>query len=442
MSSSKHQPRQRKRRTFHPPPLFWENLTKLWLTKSALREADRRYHLLSLDQSISSSRSYTFAPDYLRNCSATCLQEIRKLSHRGGPDLSDIRNYPAPVHFSQHSMDPTNSSSRGPTPKTGNTTVYDPHFESHMANHGIFLPDARYSDGTKVGEPENMADIQRQLQARRPSLALSEGSLRKEYTKFRELNAWTSDEQLVIQKILPILNGPQQSSFHDGGNHPFTNLAPLTDGTLANAKPDMYHGAPPCQLHPRVQEQLNDQIIPTRQTSRPITPNFFVEAKGHCGSPYVLKRQALYDSALGARAMHSLQQYGHAQEGRHSSNSISIGSNSINRPQDDNCSDPAPAPGPAHDSTHDNHAYSIASTFHDGTLGIYATHPTRTPSNINPGADRQTDYVMTQIGHYSLIGSPESYQQGLSAYRNSQDLAKEYRDEFIRQANERHEAGR
>ena len=332
-------------------------------------------------------------------------------------------------------MDPTNSSSRGPTPKTGNTTVYDRHFESHMANHGIFLPDARYSDGTKVGEPENIADIQRQLQARRPSLALSEGSLRKEYTEFRELNNWTSDEQLVVQKILPILNGPQQSSFHDGGNHPFTNLAPLTNGTLANAKPDMYHGAPPCQLHPRVREQLNDQIIPTRQTSRPITPNFFVEAKGHCGSPYVLERQALYDSALGARAMYSLQQYGHTQEGHRRRRRR----RSSNRPQnDDNCSNPAPAPGP----THDNRAYTIASTFQKGTLGIYATHPRRTPSHINPGADRRTDYVMTQIGHYSLIGSPESYQQGLSAYRNSRDLAKEYRDEFIRQANERHEAGR
>ncbi|KAI9035600.1 uncharacterized protein KD926_003204 [Aspergillus affinis] len=312
-------------------------------------------------------------------------------------------------------MDPTDSSSRGLTPKTGNTTVYDLHFESHLTDHGIFLPNSTYPDETDVCEPENIAEIQRCLRAHRP----------------------TPDEQLVIKKILPIFDGPQQASFHDGGNHLFTNLAPLTNGTLANAKPDIYHGAPPYQLHPRVREQLSDQIIPTRQGNRPIMPNFFVEAKGHCGSPSVLQRQALYDSALGARAIHSLQQYGHAQEEYRSS------SNSSNRPQDnDDCSDPAPASSPTHDSTHDNHAYAIASTFQKGTLGIYVTHPTRIPSNINPGADRQTDYAMTQVGYYSLIGSPESYQQGVSAYRNSRDLAKEYRDEFIRQANERHEAGR
>ncbi|KAI9036253.1 uncharacterized protein KD926_002162 [Aspergillus affinis] len=334
-------------------------------------------------------------------------------------------------------MDPTDSSSKCPIPKTGNTTAYDPHFESHLKDYGIFLPDSTYPDGTEVCEPENIAEIQRRLRARRPSLALSEDSLRKEYKEFKRLNNRTSDERLVIKKILPILDGSQQSSFHDGGNHPFTNLAPLTNGTLANAKPDIYHGALHHQLHSRVREQLSDQIIPTRQTNRPITPNFFVETKGHYGSLPVMERQALYNSALGARAIHSLQQYRRAQEKCRSN------SNSSNRPQDnDNCSDPAPVPGPAHDSTHDNHAYSIVSTFQKGTLGIYATHPTRTPSNIDPGANRQTDYVMTQVGHYSLIGSPESYQQGLNAYRNSRDLAKEYRDEFIRQANERHEAGR
>ncbi|KAI9041900.1 uncharacterized protein KD926_006446 [Aspergillus affinis] len=218
--------------------------------------------------------------------------------------------------------------------------------------------------GTDVCKPENIAEIQRRLRAPRPSLALSEDSLRQEYKEFQRLNDRTPDEQLVIKKILLILEGPQQASFHDSSNYPFTNLAPLTNGTLANAKPDIYYGAPPHQLHPRVREQLSDQVIPTRQGNSPITPNFFVETKG------------------------------------------------------------------------DNHAYAIASTFQDGRQDIYATHPTRTPSNIDPGADRQTDYLMTQVGYYALTGSPEAYQQDVSAYRNSRDLAKEYRDEFIRQAND------
>ncbi|KAL4967798.1 uncharacterized protein BDV14DRAFT_168448, partial [Aspergillus stella-maris] len=83
---------------------------------------------------------------------------------------------------------------------------------------------------------------------------------------------------------------------------------------------------------------------------------------------------------------------------------------------------------------YDNNAYNIVSTFQAGTLGLYATHPTMSTNNNDP--NHHTNYVMTQVGHYSLIGSPESYQQGLSAYRNAQDLAREFRDDLIRQANE------
>ena len=43
---------------------------------------------------------------------------------------------------------------------------------------------------------------------------------------------------------------------------------------------------------------------------------------------------------------------------------------------------------------------------------------------------------------WCLDGSPEYYQQGLKVYRNCRDLAKEYRDGFIRQANDRYVAGR
>ncbi|KAL2852417.1 hypothetical protein BJY01DRAFT_208297 [Aspergillus pseudoustus] len=69
MPSSKDQHR---RRTHHPPPLFWDKLTTLWLTKSALREANRRNNPLSSNRG-SFSSPHTSAPAFLRNCSATCL---------------------------------------------------------------------------------------------------------------------------------------------------------------------------------------------------------------------------------------------------------------------------------------------------------------------------------------------------------------------------------
>lgn len=236
------------------------------------------------------------------------------------------------------------------------------------------------------------------MQAPRPSSALPESTtLDQEYEDFLELNHDAADKQAVITEVLAVLEGKHRARSQVAGGHPFRNMAPLTDGTLASAKPDLYHGARPNQLAPAIQEQLHKQIRPSSQSNRSVAPNFFIEAKGHHGTRRAATRQACYDGALGARAMHSLRLFG------------GVG-----------------------DSGYDDKAYTIMSTYRAGTLRIYTTHPTRSRS-----PDRPTDYVMTQIGHYSLIGSPESYREGRDAYRNSRDLAKEYRDEIIRQANKR-----
>jgi hypothetical protein len=50
--------------------------------------------------------------------------------------------------------------------------------------------------------------------------------------------------------------------------------------------------------------------VPFTQQDLPIAPNFFLAAKGPDGSASVAKRQACYDGALGARGIHSLQEYG------------------------------------------------------------------------------------------------------------------------------------
>ncbi|KAL4958950.1 uncharacterized protein BDV14DRAFT_194195 [Aspergillus stella-maris] len=387
---------QRKHHSFDPPPLFWDKLTKLWLTKSALREANRRNKPLSLDQGTFSS-SHTFAANFLRNCSPTCLQEIKEFSRCGGPDLSDIRNYPAPADFCQYSTGPSNASSEHFTlqetmPKPGSTTVYDRNFEDHITDHGVYLPSHKYLDGTRPSEPDNLAEIQRRIRAARPSLDISQESMEKEYKQFTELDMNAVDEQLVIKDILPVLEGKQTLNSQTGGGHLFNNFAHLTDGTLSNARPDFYHGARLQQLEPAIRKQLNDQVMPSTQSSRPIAPNFFFEAKGHAGSIPVVKRQACYNGALGARGLQSLQQHGHE--------------NSSKQPN-------------------------------DGNLGLWAHHPTR---SANP--DRQSDFVMTPIGKWSLDGSPESYRQGLAAYRNARDYAEGLRDDIIQQTNARYAAGK
>lgn len=94
--------------------------------------------------------------------------------------------------------------------------------------------------------------------------------------------------------------------------------------------------------------------------------------------------------------------------------------------------------GGTNESRYDNKAYVITVTYYSGYLGVYVTHPVRSRSTDNP--DKHTNCVMTQVGQWALRGDPETYQRGLNAYRNGRDLAKEYRDNFIRQANERYTA--
>lgn len=132
-----------------------------------------------------------------------------------------------------------------------------------------------------------------------------------------------------------------------------------------------------------------------------MAPNFFVEAKGPDGSAAVMLRQARYDGAVGARGMHSLQNYGQEEP------------------------------------VYDGNAYTYSSTYHGGTgtLQIYAHHATA------PAAEgKRPEYHMTQINSYAITGERQTFVQGATAFRNSRDLAKQHRDTFIGDANARYQA--
>jgi hypothetical protein len=78
----------------HPPAEFWDNLSKIWLTTGALRELDRRNSSTPRFDHAESKKKrehLQFAPEFLRDCSPTSLEEIRNLAESGGPDLTDLR---------------------------------------------------------------------------------------------------------------------------------------------------------------------------------------------------------------------------------------------------------------------------------------------------------------------------------------------------------------
>ncbi|QSS61694.1 hypothetical protein I7I51_03871 [Histoplasma capsulatum] len=382
-------------------PSYWDNLSEIHLTKNAIREHDRRNTALNqlqklhkpvdrqhrrpitrLFQAEQEAGPKPILPtDFLSECSPGQLREIKRLSRLGGPDLSDLKNYSAPMssrtsssNRKRRAKSPPSSSARDTktTTKTSSTSAYSRNFQQHLINYSVYPPEYKYPDGQKPPKPDNLAEIHERLALPRASLSPSKFS-EKRFEDFRETDAKASKEKLVITSVIPVL-----------------------DGDIGDPKPDHFFGARPEQLNHSIHEALSDRIIPSTQDDLPMAPNFFLEAKGPDGSLAVATWQACYDGALGARGMDALRSYRQEQ-------------------------------------TYDNNAYTLTSTYHGGTLKMYATHIGKPDArNSHP------KYFMTQLRSFALTDTSEAFRQGASAYRNGRDWAKETRDELIRAANEKH----
>ncbi|KAH8659395.1 hypothetical protein BGZ61DRAFT_465310 [Ilyonectria robusta] len=85
---------------------------------------------------------------------------------------------------------------------------------------------------------------------------------------------------LVITTVMPIIEGDPGDTKYVASDIPLTNLDHLTDGTHVCAKPDLYYGARPEQLHRQVRRQLRGLVILSMQDDLSVVPNNFVEVKG------------------------------------------------------------------------------------------------------------------------------------------------------------------
>lgn len=73
--------RKRKQTPFRgPPPAFWDNLSRLWLTHRALRECDRRARERNIHQQGKTG-----------DLKIDSAPSLKRFARHGGPDLSDIR---------------------------------------------------------------------------------------------------------------------------------------------------------------------------------------------------------------------------------------------------------------------------------------------------------------------------------------------------------------
>jgi hypothetical protein len=205
-------------------------------------------------------------------------------------------------------------------------------------------------------------------------------------------DAEARNEAGVKADVLPAMLRAMGASGGAQKDELFTNIKPLTISNT-QAKPDYYWGAQPGQLNLRVREDLSEHIAP--QPGLPIVPNFFLEAKGPNGSAAVAVRQACHDGAIGARAMQSLRSYR----------------------QD------MPA--------YDNNISAISSTYHAGTLKMYA-HSVAQPN----GPGTRPEYYMHQLRSFAMTDTADSFRQGATAFKNAMDLTAEYRNAAIARANE------
>lgn len=170
--------------------------------------------------------------------------------------------------------------------------------------------------------------------------------------------------------MTPLIEGDSGDPRAIASDVAFTNLDHLTDGSLVCAKPDLYYGTRPEQLKKEVREAFSNFIIPSTQDDLPIAPNNFLEVKGPDGPLSVATRQATYDGALGSRALNALQSFGAEQ-------------------------------------IHDNKAYTLAWTYHGGTLKAYTSHtiPPSTPQ-------MPSGYAMTQLKGWSMTSDVDTFRQG------------------------------
>ncbi|KAF2471738.1 uncharacterized protein BDR25DRAFT_333791 [Lindgomyces ingoldianus] len=201
-----------------------------------------------------------------------------------------------------------------------------------------------------------------------------------QFLHFRRRNDEATTEAEVMSQVFPMITG--KTKIPSGYNQVFNNLAPLGDH-ISNPQPDYFNGSRTAEIGPN-------------QRHRPALLNFFTKAKGPDGKASEAKRQIMQDLAAGARGMHKMQSY------------------ELDEP------------------VFDNKAHTFGSTYHSGYLQLYAMHPTE-PAQT----DRQPEYHTTKVRGFDLTDNLDTHRQGIGAFRNLQDFAKERRDEFIACANER-----
>jgi len=275
--------------------------------------------------------------------------------------------------------------------RTKRSSAYDANFQQHLINHHIYPPFHGFPDDPTPPKPTNWEEIRRILRASRGSLSPSVAA-ESALADFQRKNQ-TESEGTLMRTVVPVIAG--NLNIPNEGHLPFVNLDSITNDTTVKPAPDFFDGAQPSSVDKQVREDLDKIIVPTKHPTVPIAPNLFLDAKSLTGSFAVATRQAALYGAHGALMMHALQNYLQEQP------------------------------------LYDGKAYAFSSTLCGGVLTLYAHHIT-SPA----GPEGRPDYHMTLLKARVLLDD-ETCLDGLAAFQNLRELAKDYRDRLIDIANAR-----
>lgn len=78
---------------------------------------------------------------------------------------------------------------------------------------------------------------------------------------------------------------------------------------------------------------------------------------------------------------------------------------------------------------YDGNAYTYSSTYHDGTLRLYAHHPTAPTTSGG-----RLEYHMIRVKGFDMLSDRDTCAEGIRHFRNARDLARRHRIEFIQGA--------
>ncbi|KAL9632006.1 MAG: hypothetical protein Q9164_005578 [Protoblastenia rupestris] len=271
------------------------------------------------------------------------------------------------------------------TSKTKSSNAYDANFMLRLAQNRVLGP-------KRNRLPANFDQIKKRQARRRASLSPSRYSI-NDFKDFVNQIIAAHKEEEVMQHVVPRIKGDK--AYPSIQNQQCRKWKPLGDADLVFPKPDYYEGILQCYENKSICQSLDEWIIPADCLEAPFIPNFFLEAKAPRGSPDIVRNQACYHGAFGARAIHKLRNYGIEE-------------------------------------TYDEKSYTFSATYAGGMLTTYAHFLSKPENKHNP-----PHYHMATLGGWALFNSLDTFRQGATALRNLRDLAHELRVKFVEAANKK-----